>query len=999
MSQVTELPLNSGQDQGVDRILLGTDKLALAQNCRLARDGRLEVRPNFTALSSATMTSAAVTVYDVANFAGRLVALGDQLSASRATDVFEWVGRASKWKGTAVGLSPTITTGTKLPQLTDVRQVGSLPDQAVSVRSVALAGGAGYLCAAVENADIVSPFNDGTVAVHVFDPTTDQTLLLETVNLRRPKVVFAGTTFWVFGVGPTNEDVISYSFDPLADETLQGPVTRVTNAVQINDLALVACGTGMLLVYGTTASVPAIRYNSAGVSQASFTASATAASAVDAACNAAGSLLTVVRATALGVTTATTFNAAGTLQSGPTTMFGGSGASLRLGAELSASTGRVTVVIRVGSDAHVQDIVQATHVLDTDITLYNANWSAKPATVSNSTFGFAVSSDSSGGVFLISNPGTLLPQAGTSPQLSSTIGPTVNVTMGTPAVIGTKLYWPTYTSFIDDGLSSFFQRYRFAIYEAETRGTDRRQMTQVGGELLIAGGLPLTYGGRTLVEQGFVEAPRMISATQGAAGQLTALGRYNAIAVWEVFDDAGRLLHSKASLPREVNLSVGNNSVSWVVTTPHSLRCLSVLLQNLAVRVSLYRTEANEGVFFLDTQGSVDSTVGPGQSVTLVSSQSDALLIDNLVLYEQSQTPVSHVAPTPYRYSAPARERAFAAGLPEDEAWTFSKLLFPAEPVEWAPQGRLGFTGRVGQPITAVAAFETVGLAWTAQEVWQIPGRGPEHDGTGEFDAAAPIASPGGCSNWRSVIVTPAGAFFQMREDMIMLLTRGGDVQWIGLAVQDTLALFPTIVGAVFVRALDQVVFACNNLAGTAAVFLVYDLIKGQWFVDTIDSAITSVSELDGRLVYVSGGTVFLQDADIASGVGALPAVSVRMGSLRPFSALGYGDIVKLGILGTYLGDCTVEAFISYDDGQTWTSLGPQAVTAAAWTNPVSGAAIASGDPVTLLYTPNIRTVDRFAFRVDITNAVNTGGLRLHVVSFEVEAQQGTARKPARDQR
>lgn len=995
MAQVTEVPLNSGQDQGTDRILLGTDKLALAQNCRLARDGRLEVRPSFTALSTATYSTGVLTAYDVTNYAGRLVALGDQITpaAGRPTDLFEYNAARSKWRSTS-GDDVAAATGQRLPQLTDVRSVGSLPDQADSVRAVAVAAGDGYVCAVIGRSGSVGS------TVHVFDPATDQSLLIETVALKFPKVVFAGSTFWIFGVD-ASQNIASTAFAPATDETLPALTTRVSNAVTVVDFAMGNFGTGFGVAYATAASAIVFTYNSSGVQQATYTAFASDTRSVAVVGNAAGTLFSVARQAATAQYELSTFNAAGTPQSGPTALYGGAGGSgRRLGIGIRSATLFVVGVNELNSQALIQQVAQVGHGLTALQTYYDARPEVAPVIASGSVFaGFTdlTATNNERGTLHIAELDSFLPQAFLTPQAYDTITTGSN-TICTAAVSGTKIYWPGVTQGQDTGNPG--DKYRFQIYEAETRGTDRRQFAQVGGELLISGGLPLTYDGRGMVEQGFAERPAVAARTQGTTGSLTPLAKYTMVPLWEVYDGKGRLLRSQAGTPVEETLTGANDSIDWTITTPHSLRRHPAFRdQGFSLVVSAYRTEAGEGVFFLDAQTTLTTTAAPAEFVTLTSSQGDAFLIDNAVLYEQSQTPVSHVSPPPYRYVHAARERPFAAGLPETEAYVYGKLLFPGEPVEWASLNQLGFSGRVNQPITGVAAFETTGLVWTAQEVWQIPGRGPEHDGTGEFDAAAAVASPGGCSDWRSIIVAPPGAFFQMRLGMLMLLTRGGEVQWIGLPVQDTLALFPTIVGAVFVRALDQVVFACNNLAGTDAVFLVYDLIKQQWFVDTVGAAVSSISELGGRLVYVSGGTVFQQDAAIASGVGALPTMSVRMGSLRPFSALGYGDIVKLGLLATYLGDCTVDVQISYDDGQNWTRLGTQAVTAAAWTNPISGAAIVSGDPVTLIYTPAIRTVDRFALRVDITNSVNTGGLRLHVLSFEVEAQEGTARKPARDQR
>jgi hypothetical protein len=51
MSRIFEVQLNDGQDESADRVLLPEGKLRLLSNARLARDGRIEARPAYTALS------------------------------------------------------------------------------------------------------------------------------------------------------------------------------------------------------------------------------------------------------------------------------------------------------------------------------------------------------------------------------------------------------------------------------------------------------------------------------------------------------------------------------------------------------------------------------------------------------------------------------------------------------------------------------------------------------------------------------------------------------------------------------------------------------------------------------------------------------------------------------------------------------------------------------------------------------------------------------------
>lgn len=1001
MTDSFDIPLNSGMDQGADRVFLDGNVLAYAQNVRLSRDGRLEVRPGFTALSSGTMSSGSLVAYDVANFQGRLVALGDQINAGRATDMFEWVAAASRWRATA-GSDTNSISGPRLPQLTNCRSVGALPDQFYPVDNVRVAAGGGFVCAVVNyNGSVGGVTAQLGSTVHVFDPTTNQTLFVDTVDMRQCDVVYAGSDFWIVGID-TNDDAAFTNFDPSTDETLPA-LTVDTAASSAVDLWACNFGTGWAYALAHSTAVTIKTKTSAGVAaQTIAVASSSGQDCVALAGNTAGTFIScAMRAASGGNVVVNTYTSAGSLQAGPDTAISSTTVP-RLAMSINGSGSAFTVLACVGGDTKFREYGQSGHAAGTLQTYYDARLMTGPVEVSGQPWGGFIDrevSDANFGTCHVTGMDNLLPQAFVLHQLAQQGSVGLNATCKA-TFSGTKIYVP-FTTVLQNLGQGTGRHTKFQIFEFETVGTGRRQMAQVGGELLISGGLPLTYDGRVLSEQGFAERPHIEGATQGTAGSLTQLGVYNAIVVWEVFNGKGQLLRSQASSPFEVTLTSTNDDITWTVTTPHSLRRHPAFRnQAFSVRVSIYRTEAGEGVFFLDKQVVLDPDDDFAELMTVQSTSSDANLIDNAILYEQSQQPLSNVGPQPYRYIWPTRERAFSGGQPDEEQWTQSKLLFPGEPVTWASPNQLGFSGRVGQQITAVAAFETVGLVWTEQEIWQIPGRGPEHDGSGDFDAAARIASPGGCIDWRSVIVTPAGAFFQMKDDRLMLLGRDAQVSWAGSPVQDSLASFPNVVGAVYVRELDQVVFAANNDAGTDAVFFVLDLSNGQWFIDTVGEAVRSVSELDGRLVYVNtSGVVKQQDATIASGSDALPTIRLDTASFRFFGMTGWGELCKVMLLGTFIGACTVEAFISYDDGASYTSMGSFSITQAdAGTYPSAGSGVALG-PVTKEWCPNIRTVDRFRLKFQITNATNTGGLRLHAISLEVQAQNGKARLPSRDKR
>jgi hypothetical protein len=536
---------------------------------------------------------------------------------------------------------------------------------------------------------------------------------------------------------------------------------------------------------------------------------------------------------------------------------------------------------------------------------------------------------------------------------------------------------------------------------------NRRQWVESQGALYIAGGFVGYYDGSTLSESGFLDTPVISGNTQGTAGSLTQLATYNYIAVYEWYDAKGRLHRSTPSAPFEVVMTGANDDNAVVVSSPRSMRRIDAVGGGSSVLTVLYRTTPNDSVFYRVGQaaaGTVASTYCSNNTIT--DTMSDATAQTRPILYIYVQKPTPNVAPLPCRFIAAGRDRLMFGGLPDPYMIAFSQLAFPNEPLESASSNNFAYVARLPEPCTAVAAPGDSYIAFTEQGIYEIPGAGPQRNGTGEFFTPRTLYSDGGCIDWRSVVDTAMGVFFQLASDKLYLLTppgpSGTQLVWVGKPAQDTLTTYPVVRAAALCTATQRVVFAVVNsdTAAESGGLLIYDIQKNAWSFDDV-GVVKALVEYQSRVAYLhNDGSVYLEQAAVGSGGSALPSVSVRTGSFRLFQGMGYGDILKIGLLGTYLGDCTVEGFISYDDGKTWTAtMGTQAVTAANMANPQTGAALAVGDPVSVIFTPNRRSVDRFALRFDVTHGSNTGGMRMHMVSLECEGQEFTTRQPARNQR
>lgn len=995
---ILEFPFDSGAYEAADQRWTPQGVLAVAENVRLDLDGRLGVRPGYTALGATTYSANSATFFDLVNYDGRLVALGDQTGLARATDLFEYTPTgAALWRATS-GADVATSSGPRLPRATDARSIGRIPD---------LEADAKYSCvAASSGGKIVSVVQlNATARIHLFDPSTDQTLVLLTVASVSARACAAGSNVWVVVQASPSNAILGYRINPATEEafTAVALVSAGTVALPVVDIAIAQTGASdFTVLYSTGTNIIANRFNSSGTVQSTWTHTTDAVDAIAVCGNAGGTRITAMwHDSAAKTYKLQTRTQTGGAIVGPTALFGAvtdttiprvgmcqEGAQICVvGTQTLTTSGALTE--NINSDVITNE---DTHAL-TGVQVYaDAVCSAAPVgLVSGGRTDFFYGAvdrlaDIAGlGTMQLVQQTPRIPQAFVAQGLAGAQVATNNA-LGSCCKVGTKLYWGTTVKSIaprnpDEetfGVSG-------VVIETELSGTSRRQITQLANALSIAGAMPLTYEGRYLVEQGFAERP-VCSVTSSAGGGKSG-AVYFVATCWEVVDARGNILRSAPSEFQRIDLSTTANSTLVVATTtPHSLRRHPLLQTDggISVRVGFYSTVGGGANLFLESFTTVPLTGNFGDPISASLGAGDNQLVDNPVLYTQSQTPLAHCAPQPYRYIWPARARAVTGGLLAEEEVTWSKLLFPSEPVEFAAPGRLGFTARANQAVTAVGAFEASTVVWSASEIQQIFGRGPEHSGTGEFDDPLPVSAPGGCSNAFSLVSTPLGFFFQMAPDKLMLLARAqgggaGAVSWAGQPVRQTLALFPNITGAVHVRSQMLVAFSCNNVAGTDSRLLIFDLRREQWFIDTIGAPIAAVTEYQGRLALLSAGVVFLQD--VAAGSGAMPTQRYGSGMVRVTKALGWGHIYGVGIIGTVVSACKLEAFIDYDDGAGSQSLG--SLTFAGTEGSVEE-----------FWSLNQQKTSRFSITFVVSSASsNLVGFRANGWAAKVEAARGTVRR------
>jgi hypothetical protein len=189
-----------------------------------------------------------------------------------------------------------------------------------------------------------------------------------------------------------------------------------------------------------------------------------------------------------------------------------------------------------------------------------------------------------------------------------------------------------------------------------------------------------------------------------------------------------------------------------------------------------------------------------GADSTIEDDTSDASLADEEVVYTQADRgafsgPLEHDAPQPGKFIAATESRLLNAGSLRRSVFQMSKEAFLGEPFtfsEFSP-----FFSQVSGAIRGVASLDGARLIFTADDIFAFSGDGPDDLGGGAIGRAQDIPTPSGLEDWRSLLKAHDGLYFQLDDEKIYRLPRGGGApEWIGIDVMDTLTSYPVITGA-----------------------------------------------------------------------------------------------------------------------------------------------------------------------------------------------------------
>lgn len=500
------------------------------------------------------------------------------------------------------------------------------------------------------------------------------------------------------------------------------------------------------------------------------------------------------------------------------------------------------------------------------------------------------------------------------------------------------------------------------------------------GHTFVAGARLHEWDTTQTFPAGLEAGPCRIAATDTGIGSGPDTGSHQYVACWKHIDAQGNIHRSPPCAP--ITVSTTGHAVS--VALPLGNLIPFAPYSRFPV-LEVYRTVVSPGTVFHLCATSVAGVASVADTMT------DATLIAQPILYTQGERGgisglLPNDEPPPCRYICAGDSRLLIGGLENPNEVQWSKLFYPGEAVTWTIDE--AYRRTLPEPVTAVSFLDGSWLVFTAEGIYDLAGDGPSDNGKdGDFGEPRKRPSDTGCISHRSLVTCAQGILFQGTNGGIWLLPRGGNAPvWIGQPVRDVLASFPVVRDAALIEAENCVYWALSNTAATAGMLLVYDLRNSQWYVDTLPDSrnVNSLTRFTGNLL-LDG--VILQTpgaySDNMAGSPTAITATVTTGDIRPFDATGWGRCRLFGILGEFRSECTLGAWLSYDNGTTWTIY--------SWA--LTGT---PGDEVNAQFGPARVRGTNYRVKLTVTPTGTGGeGLALNVLALEVYKAERLKRLPA----
>ena len=360
------------------------------------------------------------------------------------------------------------------------------------------------------------------------------------------------------------------------------------------------------------------------------------------------------------------------------------------------------------------------------------------------------------------------------------------------------------------------------------------QTAELNGELHIGGAMPLESDGVTFHEPSFIAYPEFAYASKTGT---TTINTAYAI-VYVHVDASGNVARSA---PYQLAPVVSATSVTlYIPTLPVSVRIGGQQggLLTGQTYAEIYKSVSGGSTLYYQTRVAADFTGQFGFAFTTYADANPGTAAStSSILYTTGGVLDSVIPPAGYCVIA-HKNRVWRTDDTQRTIW-FTRTGNPGEAAGY--NEALQINCEDSGDITALASLDDKLVIFKASGIFIVYGDGPADTGQGS-DLTVPQRLPSdvGALDWRSVVLANEGVYFRSAQG-IYLLGRDLTVTYIGKAIEDSLAAYPTVVAAQLVASAQQVRFLCTN--GTASVALVYDYLSQAWSVHAyaqVTSPVTS---------------------------------------------------------------------------------------------------------------------------------------------------------------
>jgi hypothetical protein len=453
-------------------------------------------------------------------------------------------------------------------------------------------------------------------------------------------------------------------------------------------------------------------------------------------------------------------------------------------------------------------------------------------------------------------------------------------------------------------------------FEIGTQGLDT---AEIGKDLHLSGGFLWMYDGYLPVEHNFFLWPdtdtgnATWSATGGSMAAkpdgLTNTNAYYYQYVYEWTDNAGNAFRSSPSIPVAVT-TTGSGTAGSVTHNIPTLR-LTYKTAN-PVKIVIYRWSVGQQIYYQTTSITsplLNSTTV--DSVTFVDTNSDATILGNNIIYttggviEDVNAPASNLLTL-------FDTRLWLVDAEDKNLLWFSKQVIEGVPVEMSDLFTIfvppttSTQGNTG-PMTAIAPMDDKLIIGKQNAFLYINGTGPDNTGANnQYSQPIFITSTVGCTNQKSIVLTPKGLMFESDKG-IWLLDRGLNTSYIGAPVQD-FTLGATVLSAVNVPETNQVRFVLDT-----GITLMYDYYYDQWGTFINVPALSSCIFENMHTFINSYGQAF-QETPNQYLDGSIPVLmNFKTGPLRLDALQSYQRAYFFYLLGTYISPHKLMMSMFYD--------------------------------------------------------------------------------------